>query len=147
LSGSGGITEAVLVAVGRSDPAELIARLCDERLAFLKGLKTWPVFGAGWGRRVAEVKAAALDMAARAAISAPAGDASTQTHSPRLAQKPAPARTAVRGGVVGLIAATGAAISQWVRPPGASVAMVLAVAVVLAFAGWLVWRRQRRRHD
>ena len=31
--------------------------ICDERLRFLKRLRTWPVFGKGWGRRVAEVKA------------------------------------------------------------------------------------------
>lgn len=35
----------------------LIDRLCDNRLAFLKRLKTWPTFGKGWDRRVAEVRA------------------------------------------------------------------------------------------
>lgn len=44
----------------------LIAALCDERLHFLQGLRTWRVFGRGWGRRVAEVRAAALAMAAGA---------------------------------------------------------------------------------
>jgi lysozyme family protein len=36
----------------------LIDRLCDNRLAFLKRLKTWPTFGKGWDRRVTEVRAA-----------------------------------------------------------------------------------------
>ena len=40
-----------------------IVDLCDARLIFLKQLKTWPTFGRGWGRRVAEVKATALKMA------------------------------------------------------------------------------------
>jgi lysozyme family protein len=40
-----------------------IIDLCDARLAFVKGLKTWPTFGKGWGRRIAEVKATALKMA------------------------------------------------------------------------------------
>lgn len=31
---------------------ELIARLCAERMAFLKRLKTWGTFGKGWTRRV-----------------------------------------------------------------------------------------------
>jgi len=35
----------------------------DERLAFLKGLKTWGTFGKGWGRRVQEVRSLALQMA------------------------------------------------------------------------------------
>lgn len=40
----------------------LIIRLMDERLAFLKALRTWPTFGAGWGRRVSEVRRDALKM-------------------------------------------------------------------------------------
>ena len=35
----------------------------DERLRFLIALKTWPVFGNGWARRVAEVKAFSLNLA------------------------------------------------------------------------------------
>ncbi|MFG1349107.1 glycosyl hydrolase 108 family protein [Xanthobacter autotrophicus] len=34
------------------------------RLAMLKGLRTWPVFGKGWGRRVAEVRRLGLALAA-----------------------------------------------------------------------------------
>jgi lysozyme family protein len=60
---NGVIGNAELAAVGRHFTADLIVRVCDERLAFLKSLKTWPVFGKGWGRRVAEVKSAALAMA------------------------------------------------------------------------------------
>lgn len=59
----GRIGDVTLHAVAANPPRELIERLCDERLAFLKRLRTWPVFGKGWGRRVAEVKAAALAMA------------------------------------------------------------------------------------
>jgi lysozyme family protein len=35
---------------------------CDKRLAFLKELKTWDVFGKGWERRVEEVRSHALSM-------------------------------------------------------------------------------------
>lgn len=57
------VNDAVITAVGASDAKVLIAAICDERLRFLQALKTWPVFGAGWGRRVAEVRVAALAMA------------------------------------------------------------------------------------
>src|SRR5262249_54202296 len=57
------VADEVVRAAGAADAKRTIAALCDERLAFLKNLKTWPVFGRGWGRRVAEVKAAALAMA------------------------------------------------------------------------------------
>lgn len=40
----------------------LIEEVCDKRLNFLKSLKTWPVFGRGWERRVNEVKAKSLAM-------------------------------------------------------------------------------------
>jgi len=53
------------LAAARRDPAKTIAALCAARLAFLQALKTWPVFGKGWGRRVAEVRSAALAIAAK----------------------------------------------------------------------------------
>ena len=59
----GRMTDALIAAVRARPASDLIGRLCDERLAFLKALKTWPVFGAGWGRRVSEVRRDALAMA------------------------------------------------------------------------------------
>ena len=61
------VTDAVIAAARAADPKILIAAICGERLRFLQALKTWPVFGTGWGRRVAEVKSTALKMAADAA--------------------------------------------------------------------------------
>lgn len=59
----GVVGPATLAAVRAVPAGALIASLCDERLRFLQSLRTWPVFGKGWGRRVAEVKAAAIAMA------------------------------------------------------------------------------------
>ena len=61
--GTSAISDEVIAAAGRRDPKVLASAICDERLAFLRGLGTWPTFGRGWGRRVAEVRAAALAMA------------------------------------------------------------------------------------
>ncbi len=47
-----------------NDPTESAQRICDERLRFLRGLKTWPTFGKGWERRVVDVRKTALAMAA-----------------------------------------------------------------------------------
>jgi lysozyme family protein len=63
----GRIGPLTLAAVRAHRAEALIAALCDERLHFLQGLRTWRVFGRGWGRRVAEVRIAALAMAADAA--------------------------------------------------------------------------------
>jgi lysozyme family protein len=59
------ISDDVIGATHAVDPTTLVSRICDERLRFLRSLRTWPIFGAGWGRRVAEVKVAALAMAAK----------------------------------------------------------------------------------
>jgi lysozyme family protein len=61
----GVIGPATLAAAKTHMAAALIGVICDERLRFLKSLKTWRVFGKGWGRRVAEVKQAALAMVAQ----------------------------------------------------------------------------------
>jgi lysozyme family protein len=69
-----------MAAVARQESKALIHAICDERLRFLRSLKTWRVFGRGWGRRVDEVRAAALAMAiavgrtqARSVLAADAG--------------------------------------------------------------------------
>ncbi len=55
----------------------LVNAVSDGRLAFLRALTTWPRFGRGWGRRVEEVRKAALTMAA--ASIQPAAPAKCQT--------------------------------------------------------------------
>ena len=57
------VTAEVIAAARGADSRAVVAAICDERLRFLKSLKTWDVFGKGWARRVADVKAAALAMA------------------------------------------------------------------------------------
>ena len=61
------VTDEVVAAARAINPRTLITAICDERLHFLRSLETWPVFGRGWSRRVAEVKSKALKMAADAA--------------------------------------------------------------------------------
>lgn len=51
------------VAASRAGAAVLAECVCDRRLAFLRRLRTWPVFGRGWSRRVEHVRATARAMA------------------------------------------------------------------------------------
>src|SRR5262245_8764199 len=60
------ISDEVIAAVHTAHATTLVTMICDERLRFLRALRTWPVFGTGWSRRVTEVKATALAMAAKA---------------------------------------------------------------------------------
>ena len=59
--GFGSITMALTKKVCEN-PAELITFYCTKRLEFLQSLKSWPVFGKGWEKRVKEVQADALKM-------------------------------------------------------------------------------------
>lgn len=52
----GRVGPETIAAVNKCDAFDLVDRLCDERLAFLRRLVTWPTFGKGWSRRVAEVR-------------------------------------------------------------------------------------------
>jgi lysozyme family protein len=58
----GGIGPATMAAVNQADPTSLIEDFSNARLQFLKSLKTFPVFGKGWERRVNEVEAESLRM-------------------------------------------------------------------------------------
>lgn len=78
------VSGEVIEAARRWEAAVLVVAICDERLRFLKSLKTWPVFGQGWGRRVAEVRAAALTMAR--AASAPPSQVQTTADEPPAAR-------------------------------------------------------------
>src|SRR5438067_2499806 len=43
--------DAVIATTLSTDPINgLVIKLCQERLAFLQSLRTWPTFGAGWAR-------------------------------------------------------------------------------------------------
>lgn len=56
----GVIGAMTLEAVAKHPTVYLIKRLCDDRLAWLRRLKTWDVFGKGWTRRIEHVRATAL---------------------------------------------------------------------------------------
>ncbi|MEX2035152.1 MAG: glycosyl hydrolase 108 family protein [Xanthobacteraceae bacterium] len=141
----GRIGDALLAAIRQCDARELIARLCDERLAFLKRLKTWPVFGSGWGRRVAEVRAVALVMAESGRAPASAREV-RQSGTP--GKGVVPINSQAQRSTAGGIAAAGAAAAQQAHHAGARTFTILAIvlaAAALAVAGWLAWR-WRQRH-
>ena len=63
VAADGKIGPKTIAAAEAADAATAINRALDVRLSFLKGLKTWPTFGKGWGRRVSDVRKVALGMA------------------------------------------------------------------------------------
>lgn len=139
----GRMTDALLAAARKRPAGELVTQVCDERLAFLKRLKTWPVFGAGWGRRVSEVRAAALAMAR--------GKSAPARSNPASGKGAVPINKTAQRGTMGGIAAGGAAAAQQAHQSGlrpAAIVAILVITIALAAAGWLWWRaRQKQQQD
>lgn len=141
---SSAVTDGVIACAKAADARQLIAVISDERLRFLQSLRTWPVFGAGWGRRVAEVRAAALAMSA--GVTTVVADT---THAP--GRGAVPLDKGAQKGSAGGIAAAGAAVAGEAQRSGAdptAIIVIVAVTAALAAAGWLFWRwRQSRRQE
>jgi lysozyme family protein len=58
----GAIGAGTLAKVAAMGAEEIVEKYQATRLAFMQSLPTWDTFGKGWGRRVTEVKDAALKM-------------------------------------------------------------------------------------
>ncbi|MCU0909782.1 MAG: glycoside hydrolase family 108 protein [Rhodobacteraceae bacterium] len=117
----GKIGPVTLSAARAVSVAGAINALCDERMAFLRRLKTWPTFGKGWTRRVADVRADAL----RDAV-APQRPAEPplvlQPSTPAPTSPPAGKKQgsgAAAGGIAALVLAGGAALAaKWAEFTG-----------------------------
>lgn len=70
----GQIGSRTLERVTEMDAVQVTHDMCDERLTFLQGLRTWPTFGKGWGRRVEGVRNTAVAMAGGTPEISPAVD-------------------------------------------------------------------------
>lgn len=139
----GMVDDPVIAAARAADARAVIVAVCDERLRFLRSLKTWNVFGAGWGRRVAEVKAVALAMADGAPLPA-------MRQSSAIGRAVVPVSRPAQRISAGLVAAAGVVAAGQAHRAGArpaAIAGVFALALVFGAAGWLFWhwRRQRRQ--
>ena len=58
----GAIGPITLAAAMQCDIRRIIIRMCAARLRMLRGLRTWSVFGNGWGRRVTNVETRSIAM-------------------------------------------------------------------------------------
>jgi lysozyme family protein len=133
-----GKADDTLIRTVANMPAKpVITELCNKRLVFLQGLKTWPVFGNGWGRRVAEVKDAAIVMASNSATPAsmPKPAKTPKTEKPTTATKPIIQSKTFWAQIIAVLTALGGALTDW---------RALAVIGVAALAAYVIYERSKR---
>lgn len=131
----GVIGPATLKRAQQANPFDVIPKACAVRMGFLRGLRTWGSFGKGWSRRVAEVEAVAMKMAAKAAripVSdiRSAGTDNARSEASKDTQK-AGGAGAAGGGTLSL-----ADLPDW----GIALAAVIVIAVIVMAIG-------QRRHN
>lgn len=143
------VTDQVLAEAALRKPADLVTALCSERIRFLQSLRTWPVFGKGWGRRVAESRRDALEMvSAKTPATVPvvkpdkaAGKGTVPV--PALAR---PSNAASSGAVVSAAAGAATAASGGSADYTTYVVIAALVAVAVLF-GFVAWRYRRQANE
>lgn len=148
------VTDEVLRAVARRDAEALINAINIERLNFLKELKTWPVFGHGWARRVDDVNSASLRMASRRGVIPASFGPSPPT--PQLSSAPGkgvvPAPVGMRKLIVGTGTAApvtaGGGFTGWIiAHPFESAALGCGIALAVGGSLTALNRWHQRRQD
>lgn len=141
------VNDAVLIEVAKRDAKALIVAINDERLRFLQNLKTWGVFGAGWGRRVAEVKTFSLQLAAAKPAPTLAPPSETQPAGKGMVPAPTGTKAIIKAGAPSAGAAAGVNWQDWVAAhPWETGAIVAGGVVVIGGAVYALnlWHQHKQ---
>jgi lysozyme family protein len=134
----------VIGALEQRDTKAVINAINDERIAFLRSLRTWDHFGAGWGRRVAEVRAFSLQLAEGAAPPTPVPSDDVQHARKGRVPAPTKARTDIKtAGTTATATATAAAHGH----PALAAAAIIGGAVVTLGALWWINRKHQAAQE
>jgi len=125
---TGRLTPDDVAAINKRSPAQFVDAICNERLAFVKSLKTWSTFGTGWSRRIADVRRYCGDLArgkkAVDAVSPVASEGKAQV----------PANTAQKGTIVATGGGAGTGVGyqfgDWFAANPTAIAVICVVAIV-----------------
>jgi len=140
------VTDEVLRAVAKRDPKALVVAINDERLAFLMRLKTWPVFGKGWGARVAAVKSVSLCMAAQQTPSPSIVPDASPVPGKGVVPAPAAAKKSIVGGGTAAPVAAGGSFSDWIiAHPWEAATIGCGVALIVGGSVYALNRWYQRR--
>lgn len=152
----GDLGPLTMQAIAARDAADIVAAICNERLAFLKSLKTWSVFGKGWASRVADVRRDSLALVGNATL--PGETASRATPVAREAGKggtgkgvlpqPHAMRAALKGGSAGAVIAGAAASHTAITAhPWSAAVLIAGILVGVIAVVCLIARHHDNRQD
>lgn len=132
----GDIGQVTVNAARNEDPDDLVDDICDQRLAFLKRLKTWPTFGKGWASRVSDVRATGKLWAGSTADPKPLPAPPTGGKAPAPVEKEKPAAQSkeIWSQLLAIITTVASVVTD-VR--------FIALIVVL-FCAYQIWKRYER---
>ena len=111
-----------------ADAYTLVDKICDERLAFMRGLRTWHTFGRGWQRRVQEVRDRAHAMVGNPQMT--------------LREAATSERTALTVGGIGGVATLLAQAEPVIGMLGNLTPWVAVALIAAALVGVWMWRRK-----
>ena len=140
------VTDDVIAEVGSHDPRAVIAAINAERIAFLRGLRTWPVFGTGWERRVGDVREFSIHIAGQA-LTAPVPPSTVASIGKGAIPQPPITKAAITHGSPAAAAMIAFGFMDWVSAhPWASIgiAAVGLCAVGAAFHRLDQWHRTQQ---
>lgn len=141
-SGPSRARKALLKVAGGSH-VTTVKRLCASRMSLVRGLSTWRVFGKGWSRRIADIEARAVKMAASNASSTKVilqGEARRAEEKAK-DQKSVGKTTTIAGGGSG---GAGAVSYEWDQVVS-SVLMIGLAAGLVALGVYLVWKSRHNK--
>lgn len=146
VTADGQIGEATLAVARTAKAAPVINSACDKRLAMLRSLRTWPTFGTGWSRRVADVRKIALDMASHAPLPPVAAEPKANPGAPKATVEDRSLKDIAKSpeGVGGIIAVISAALNAAADPSNPLAwALGLAIVAAVGFGAFYFIRRMR----
>lgn len=122
---------ATLAALRTADAREVALGVCDDRLAFLRGLRTWATFGRGWTRRVTSVRLKSLEMV---------GSPQMRLTEAAVTNTGQGASAVATAGVIGAVASQTEPV---VRVLGTMSPWVAVALIAAALVGVWLWRTKR----
>jgi lysozyme family protein len=123
---------------------ETIKKLCAKRLSFVRGLKTWKVFGKGWSRRIADIEARSVKMALSAQTLPRSSQNSQLTAEADKADEDAKLKSRVGKTSATSGTAGGAVVAATPPDQLVSVALLGVMGLAIAAGLYFIWRS---RHD